>query len=78
MVIANGKGISLFTEKGIEHFRNGWLWKMPKGIPMPSGLALYNDHGAHYMICPAEEVPLDVYKALLRSLELNCERVRKV
>ena len=78
IVISNGKGISLFTEKGVEHFRNGWLWKIPSGTPIPSGLALYNNRGAHYMICPTQDMALDRYKQLLCNLALQCERVRKV
>jgi hypothetical protein len=78
MVRANGKGISLFTEAGIARLKGGWLWKIPHGTPMPSGVALFNNHGTHYVICPIADMTLDGYKALLSNLALRCERVRKV
>ncbi len=78
MVIADGIGISLYTELGVPTLKGGWLWKLPRGLQLPNGLALHNNHGAHYMICPARDMSMDGYKALLNEIALRCVRVRKV
>ena len=78
-VKANRKGISLFTEADLLRTRfAGWVWKIPQGTGMPSGLGLVNDHGGHFMVCPVTDIPLDEYKTLLSKLALACKRVRKV
>jgi len=79
MVRANGRGISLRTEAGLSVFRGGgWLWKIPKGFQMPSGIALYNNQGSHYMICPVRDMSMNGYIALLNEVALRCVRIRKV
>ncbi len=43
-VTAYKKGISLFTEADLLRTRfAGWVWKIPQGTGMPSGLGLVND-----------------------------------
>ena len=79
IVIANGKGISLFSEQGLSRARRGgWLWKIPRGTPMPSGLALHNDHGSHFMICPLRDMPMFQFKGLLCEIAKYCAPLRKV
>ena len=78
MVRADGKGISLFDERGIVRLKGGWLWKIPRGTQLPLGLALHNDHGAHYAICPTHDMTVSAYKSLLETLALRCEKYRKV
>lgn len=79
VIRANGKGISLFTEEEIRRTRfSGWVWKIPRGTPMPTGLGLYNDHENHYMICPIKDVTVGEYKARLGKIASTCERVMKI
>ena len=78
MVKANGKGISLLTESRLATFTGGWLWKLPKGTAMPSGLILNHDQADHYSLCPKSDMTMDGYRALLSGLAIRCERIRKV
>ena len=79
VIRANGRGIALFTEEEIRRTRfNGWVWKIPHGTPMPSGLGLYSDHANHYMICPIKDMPVNEYKELLSAIASKCERVMKI
>lgn len=75
---ANGKGISLLTEDGVRGKRGGWLWKLPAGLALPSGLLLNNDKPFHYSLCPASDMNVDEYRGLLARLAVRCERIRKV
>ena len=78
MVVANGKGISLFDESGIARLRGGWLWKIPQGTSRPEGLGLYNDPGAHFALCPTRVMSVESYKGLLLDLASLCVRLRKI
>jgi hypothetical protein len=78
MVIANGKGISLITEMRISQAKPGsWLWKLPARLPLPHGLLFNNDRPGHYALCPASDMTVDEYRALLSRLAVSCERIRK-
>ncbi len=69
MVRANGKGVSLITEKRLSKLPqgSGWAWKLPANVPMPHGLVLYPDlrdiapgeRPEHYFLCPAPDMPND-------------------
>jgi hypothetical protein len=43
-------------------------WHLPAGSPYSSQLILRNDHGNHWLVEPATDMPLDVYENLLRAL----------
>ena len=78
MVRANGRGVSLLTEAGAASRGDVWLWIIPKSTSMPPGLALHNDARDHYHLCPAFDMTLDEYRALLAKLALSCKRIRKL
>ena len=76
VVVANGKGISLLTKTRIEKTGvGGWLWKLPKGTPMPFGLRLINDRPGHYGLCPIHNMPFDEFKGLLAKLAMKCRKI---
>jgi hypothetical protein len=45
---------------------------------MPDGLALHNNYGGHYMVCPTRPMTLAAYQALFKALALHCKREMKV
>lgn len=78
VVVANGKGISLSTKARIDTApMTGWVWKISRGTPMPSGLRLINDRPGHYSLCPISNMPLDEFKGLLSKLAMKCQKIFK-
>jgi len=78
VVVANGKGVSLFTKARIEATpMGGWVWKISRGTPMPLGLKLINDRPGHYSVCPVSNMPLDEFKGLLAKLAMRCQKIFK-
>lgn len=78
VVIANGKGISLSTKERLDNTAmSGWVWKISKGVTVPTGLKLLNDRPGHYSICPVSNMPLDEFIGLLSKLALKCQKVFK-
>lgn len=78
VVIANGKGVSLFAKDRLDRTQmSGWVWKISKGVRVPTGLKLLNDRPGHYSICPISNMPLDEFIGLLSKLALNCHKVFK-
>jgi len=78
VVIANGKGISVFDLDAITHAPfEGWVWKLAASIALPTGLKMVNDKPGHYCIAPATNMPVDKYKGLLEELGLKAVRVVK-
>ncbi len=78
MVRADNKGVSLRTWDDFQRMRmTGWMWELPKGITLPRGLNLFNDHGGHYMVVPLCDMPVDQFKGLLCQLALDCRKVAK-
>lgn len=76
VVIANGKGISVFDIEGIKLSpMAGWVWKVSASTPMPQGLKLVQDKPHHYCIAPMSNMPVDKYKGLLEELALRATRV---
>jgi len=79
MVIANGKGISLFDREGIRLAPfTGWVWKVAAATSLPPGLKLVQDKPHHYCIAPASNMPVTRYKSLLEQLALSAQRVMKI
>lgn len=78
VVIANGKGISVFDKEGIlASPMAGWVWRFSPNTPLPFGLKLVNDKPHHFCIAPAQNMPVDKYKGLLEELALKATRVFK-
>ena len=76
-VRANGKGISLLTEKRANTFTGSWLWKIPAGTRLPNGLVLNHDAPEHYALCPKTDMSVEAYRALLLEVAVLCVRTRK-
>lgn len=73
VVIANDKGISLWTAEGIiKKGLTGYAWKFEKGTSVISGLKLISDEPGHYMLSPLYNIPLDKYRGLLEEMGLLC------
>jgi hypothetical protein len=78
MVIANGRGISVFDIDGINASpMTGWVWKFSANTSMPIGLKIVQDKPHHYCIAPTSNMPVDKYKGLLEELALRATRVFK-
>lgn len=83
MVRANGRGISLGTLEYLQKLQfEGWLWKIPATAPLATGLLLRPDPNpakqGHFFLCPASDMSMDKYRALLSELALRCERTQKL
>jgi hypothetical protein len=79
VVIANGKGVSLYTiEKIIEKRLTGFAWKFNRGTRIVSDLRLVRDEPEHYMLAPIRNMPVDKYKGLLEEMGLHCSKYYKV
>ena len=73
MVIANGKGVSLYTiERIIQKQLTGFAWKFNKGTQVAPGLRLVSDEPQHYMLAPLTNMPIDKYKGLLEEMGVRC------
>jgi len=78
VVIANGKGISVFDLDAITHAPfEGWIWRLATSIALPTGLKMVNDKPGHYCIAPSTNMPVDKYKGLLEELGMKAVRVIK-
>ena len=78
VIIANGKGISVFDKVGInESPMTGWVWRFPPNCKAPFGLKFVQDKAHHYCIAPAQNMPIDKYKGLLEEMALKAVRVYK-
>jgi len=78
VIIANGKGVSVYDAAGLKKVPlSGWVWRFKINTPLPFGLKLVNDYEHHYCIAPTVTMPVDKYKGLLEELALRCERVFK-
>lgn len=78
IVIANGKGISVFDKAGINQSpMSGWVWRFPTNTKPPQGLKLVQDKKHHYCIAPTQNMPVGKYKGLLEEMALRGIRVFK-
>lgn len=76
VIVANGKGVSVFDSDGIKLAPlNGWVWKFSALAPLPQGLRLVKDKPHHYCVAPAYNMPIDKYKGLLEELGLRATRI---
>tara|TARA_B110000211_G_C13839814_1_gene447374 strand:- start:274 stop:699 length:426 start_codon:yes stop_codon:yes gene_type:complete len=78
VIIANGKGISIFDRAGIDESpMSGWVWRFPPNTRPSLGLKLVKDKAHHYCIAPERNMPMDKYKGLLEEMALKASRVFK-
>lgn len=78
VIVANGKGISVFDRAGIsESPMSGWVWQFKPNTAFPEGLKLVQDKPHHYCIAPVRNMPVDKYKGLLEEMALTATRVFK-
>ncbi|GAB2529420.1 Tse2 family ADP-ribosyltransferase toxin [Microbulbifer agarilyticus] len=78
VIIANGKGISVFDLEGIKKSpMTGWVWRFSSNTRPPIGLKMVQDKPHHYCISPVQNMPLDKYKGLLEEMALSATRVFK-
>lgn len=78
IVIANGRGVSLYTKEELEATTlTGWVWKFSAKTSIPFELKLVNDKRGHYCVAPKMNMPADMYKGLLEKMGLSAERVYK-
>jgi hypothetical protein len=80
IVIANGRGISVFDAKGLEKSTlSGWVWKFAGNLPLVPGLKLIPDQDlpGYFHIAPDTDMPLDKYKGLLEEMGMRAVKVFK-
>lgn len=82
-VRANGNGFSTFDHITTGMKRQGKnVWKIKKGIPIPSGLKIVHDRTptkkGHFMIAPDKDMPLMKYLGLLQELGTDMTKCVKL
>jgi len=78
IIVANGKGVSLYNQNGLEKSAlSGWVWEIKQGSHIPFGLTLRAGKGGHYLLCPMQNMPLSSYAGLLEKMALTCHKVYK-
>jgi len=78
MIIANGRGVSLYTKEELETTTlTGWVWHFRGNTQIPNGLKLVNDKIGHYCVAPTRNIPVDLYKGLLEQMGLKAKKVWK-
>lgn len=76
IVIANGRGVSLYTKEELEATTlTGWIWKFSVKTPIPHELKLVNDKQGHYCVAPVMNMPVDYYKGLLEKMGMHAVKV---
>lgn len=75
IVIANGRGISVYTKTELQKTTlTGWVWKFNAHTILPAGLKLVNDKPGHYCIAPVHNMPVDLYKGLLEQMGMKAQK----
>lgn len=80
MIVANGKGISLYNKTGLDLIPlTGWVWEISARTPLPFGLKLIKDNNpeGHYTICPIRNMSVHEFVGLLESIVIYCKKVFK-
>ena len=78
MIIANGKGISLYNKVGLDLVPlKGWVWEISANTHLPLGLRLNKDDRpeGHYTICPNRNMSVHEFVGLLESIVINCKKL---
>ena len=77
MVVANGKGVSLYNKAGLDLIPlKGWVWEISANTQLPFGLKLNRDDRpeGHYTICPLRNMPVNEFVGLLESIVVYCQK----
>ena len=80
IIVANGKGVSLYNETGLDLIPlKGWVWEISANTQLPFGLKLNKDDRpeGHYTICPLRNMPVNEFVGLLESIVVFCRKVYK-
>lgn len=78
MVIANGRGISVFDKEGIDSSSmTGWVWRFKTNTRIPVGLKLVNDRAHHFCIAPTQNMPVSKFVGLLEEMAVSAEKMYK-
>lgn len=78
VIVANGKGVSVFDKVGINGSpMTGWVWRFAPNTQPPVGLKLVKDKAHHFCIAPTHNMPVDKYKGLLEEMAFKATRVFK-
>ena len=74
VVLANGNGFSAFNRIiGAMKIPGKSVWRLNKGAMLPAGIKLVKDltNPGHYMLAPAEDMPLTKYLGFLQEMAIN-------
>jgi len=77
IIVANGKGISLYNKIGLELAPlSGWVWEIKSNTPLPIGLKLIKDERpqGHYSLCPVKNMPVSKFVSLLEDVLMHCKK----
>ena len=77
MIVANGKGISLYNKVGLDLATlSGWVWEIKPHTAMPLGLKLIKDDKpeGHYSLCPTRNMPASEFVSLLEKVVIHCKK----
>lgn len=80
LIVANGKGISLYNKTGLDLAQlSGWVWEIQASTPLPPGLKLIRDNSpeGHYSLCPTKNMTAHEFIGLLESIVIYCKKVFK-
>ena len=80
MIVANGKGISLYNKTGLDLAPlTGWVWEIQARTAMPAGLKLVKDDRpeGHYSLCPTKNMSVHEFVAQLEKVVIHCKKVFK-
>lgn len=80
MVVANNRGVSVYTLEGLKKEQlTGFAWLFKKNTHVVPGLKLVSDDKpGHYVLAPAHSMPIDKYKGLLEEMGIKCNKYFKV
>ncbi len=82
MIVADGKGVSLYNKDGLEKSElSGWVWEIKVDTQLPTGLYLKKDTDpnkkGHYFVCPRRNMPVHTYAGKLEEIAVHCQKVFK-
>jgi len=77
MIVANGKGISLYNKVGLDLAPlSGWVWEIKSQTSIPLGLKLIKDDKpeGHYSLCPTRNMSVHEFVSLLEKVVIYCKK----
>lgn len=80
MIVANGRGISLYNKEGLGLIPlTGWVWEISASTKLPFGLKLIKDDRpeGHYTISPIRNMSVHEFVGLLDRIVIYCKKVYK-